>query len=245
MNIKLKILAIGVSLLLLNSCDDDSTSEPPSNPINKIMALGASRVEGDRPEFESFRYELWKDLIENGWTFDFIGTRSDEASYPAFNNNNFDNDHEGRGGWTSGQILGGLNDWLAQTGPPDIVLFSSPGGNDILEGLDYDQGISNINAIIDVLQAKNPNVTIIIEQPAQFTSALMIAVPAYADALERVQQEVVTIATEQSTASSRVIPVDMYTGFSDSLMADLVHYNDAGAEFIATRYYNVLVNILE
>ena len=29
---------------------------------------------------------------------------------------NFDIDHEGRGGWTSGEILDGLNDWLNQTG---------------------------------------------------------------------------------------------------------------------------------
>ncbi|MEM9832147.1 MAG: GDSL-type esterase/lipase family protein [Bacteroidota bacterium] len=242
MKVKHKILMIGIALLLFNSCDDDSTLEPPSN---RIMALGASRVEGNRPEFESFRYELWKDLIENDWTFDFIGTRSDDASYPAFNNKNFDNDHEGRGGWTSEQILDGINDWLDQTGSPDIVLFSTPGGNDILEGLDYNQAISNINAIIDVLQAKNPNATIIIEQPAQIRSALMIAVPAYKDAFERIQQDIVTIATEQSTASSQVILVDMYTGFSDSLLADLVHYNEAGAEFIATRYYNVLVNVLE
>ena len=37
----------------------------------------------------------------------------------------------------------------------------------------------------------------------------------------------------------------MFTGFNDSLMADDVHYNKAGAEFIANRYYNVLVSILE
>ena len=59
------------------------------------MILGASRVEGDRPNYESFRYELWKDLIENNWTFDFIGTQLDSRFYPLFNNLNFDTDHEG------------------------------------------------------------------------------------------------------------------------------------------------------
>lgn len=59
-------------------------------------------VEGSRPEFESFRYELWKDLKENNWTFDFIGTQSDNASNPSFNSYDFDIDHEGRGGWISG-----------------------------------------------------------------------------------------------------------------------------------------------
>ena len=32
---------------------------------------------------------------------------------------NFDVDHEGRSGWTSGEILNGLGDWLNQTGPAD------------------------------------------------------------------------------------------------------------------------------
>jgi lysophospholipase L1-like esterase len=37
----------------------------------------------------------------------------------------------------------------------------------------------------------------------------------------------------------------MFTDFNDNLLADDVHYNQAGAEFIATRYYNKLENILE
>jgi|TARA_B110000259_G_C13945670_1_gene374599 hypothetical protein len=39
---------------------------------------------------------LWKDLKENNWTFDFIGTRSDNASYPSLSGAEFDTDHEGR-----------------------------------------------------------------------------------------------------------------------------------------------------
>ena len=35
------------------------------------------------------------------------------------------------------------------------------------------------------------------------------------------------------------------TGFNDGLLADNVHYNESGAEFIANRYYNVLANVLE
>ena len=97
----------------------------------------------------------------------------DNASYPTFQNLTFDNDHEGRGGWTSGEILDGLEDWLDQTGPVDIVLFSSPAGNDALQGLPYNQAIVNINGIIDVLQADNPNVTIVIEQMAPGHSSIM------------------------------------------------------------------------
>lgn len=240
-----KILTLVITLFFLNACkkEDEPNPKPQSQSINKILPLGASRVEGSRPEFESFRYEVWKDLKENNWTFDFIGTQSDNASYPSFNSYDFDIDHEGRGGWTSGQILDGLNGWLSQTGPPDIVLFSSPGGNDILNSQDYNQTIANINAIIDQLQTNNPNVTIIIEQPAGGLSSFMTT--QYTNVFNQMRQDVLTIANDQTTSTSQVIAVDMFTGFTDSLLADDVHYNEAGAEFIATRYYNVLTNVLE
>ena len=244
----MKILVIGISLLLFNSCskdNDDSTEiiNPVSNSINKIMALGASRVAGDRPEYESFRYELWKDLTENNWTFDYTGTQLDQASYPLVNNLSFDTDHEGRGGWTSGEILNVITNSLSQTGPPDIVLFSTPGGNDALQNLPYNQMLLNIKAIVVALQNANPEVTIIIEQGAPARSDAMT--PELTNYFNQLKQDVLTIATESSTTSSQIIAIDMFTGFTDSLFADEVHYNEAGANFIATRYYNVLVNILE
>tara|TARA_B110000305_G_scaffold196020_1_gene220884 strand:+ start:365 stop:1102 length:738 start_codon:yes stop_codon:yes gene_type:complete len=245
MKLKLKIFGLVTSLLMLNACNKDESSSPKpiSTSINKIMPLGASRVEGAKPDFESYRYELWKDLKQNNWTFDFIGTQSDNASYSSFNGNEFDFDHEGRGGWTSGEILNGLDDWLNQTGATDIVLLSSPGGNDALQGLPYSQAVSNINAIIDVLQVDNPNVTIIIEQMAPGRSDIMTS--ELTGFFEQMQQEVLSIASNQTTTTSQVIAVDMFTGFNDGLLADDVHYNESGADFIANRYYNVLVNILE
>lgn len=243
-------LACGLMLLSVACNKEDepaaecsSSQNPQSTSINKILPLGASRVQGARPVFESFRYELWKDLQDGGWTFDYIGTLEDPADYPEYADLTFDLDHEGRGGWRSGQILEGLDGWLEQTGPPDIVLFSSPGGNDALQGWPYEQVIENVNAIIDVLQADNPNVTIIIEQLAPGHSDIMTG--ELADYFANIQQDVVTISQQQTTATSQVIPVDMATGFTDDLLADDVHYNEDGAAFIAARYYDALVGVLE
>ena len=234
-----------LSAFLVFACDnaDDISPKPISTSINKIMCLGASRVEGARPDFESYRFDLWKELKDNNWAFDFIGVQSDNGNYPSFNGAEFDTDHEGRGGWTSGEILDGLDYWLSQTGSPDIVLISSPGGNDALTELPFSQAVSNVNSIIDVLQADNSNVTIIIEQMAPGHSDIMTT--ELTEFFEQMQQEVLNIAAGQSTDSSQVIVVDMFMGFSDGLLADDVHYNEAGAEFIANRYYNVLANILE
>lgn len=236
-------------LFVLGACkkdeieaSEDLTPKPQSTSINKIMPLGASRVEGSRPDYESFRYELWKDLVENNHTFDFIGTMTDNGSYPNVGGNSFDPDHEGRGGWTSGQILSSLDSWLDQTGAPDIVLFSSPGGNDALEGLDYNQMISNVNSIIDKLQARNANVTIIIENMAPGHSSIMGG--ALGTYLSNLQQDLPGLASNQSTSSSQVIVVDMNTGFTDAMLADDVHYNQQGAVFIADRYYSVLSGVL-
>ena len=235
-------------LFVFTACTDDEGTtvnevDPPSDALNKIMPLGASRVEGARPVFESYRYELWKLMLDGNYSVDYIGTMEDESNYPTYAGQSFDDDHEGRGGWTSGQILDGINNWLDQIDTPDIVLFSSPGGNDALENLPYEDAISNINAIIDALQAKNANVTILIEQLAPARSELMVEpLRTY---FNRMQADVVKIANEQSTASSTVIPVDMASGFNDAMLADDVHYNETGAKFIATRYYDVLINLLQ
>ena len=166
-----------------------------------------------------------------------------DSTYPQFNNMIFDCDHEGRGGWTSNDILEELYNWLSQTGPPDFVLFSSPAGNDALEELSYTQALSNINDIIDVIQEFNPNTTIIIEQMAPARSDIMT--PELTSFLEQMKKDILTIAEIKTTSKSKVIAIDMYTGFNDSLLADDVHYNEDGAKFIAERYFDVLVNILE
>ncbi len=242
---RLLILVLSI-VFIFTSCEEETVSpenNTPSTSINKIMPLGASRVEGARPVFESYRYELWKLLIDGGYTFDYIGTVDDESSYPAYAGQSFDLDHEGRGGWTSGQILNGIEGWLSEAGAPDIVLFSSPGGNDALTGQSYEQAVSNVNAIIDIIQTANPNVTIIIEQLAPARSELMTGqLKAFFDQMNK---DVVTIAADQSTETSKVVVVDMSTGFTDALLEDDVHYNEAGARFIANRYYDVLKNRLQ
>ncbi|MEO0525899.1 MAG: hypothetical protein AAFZ89_01665 [Bacteroidota bacterium] len=225
-----------------NTTTDTNTNSVPSTSANKIMPLGASRVAGARPEYESYRYDLWKLLIDDGYDFDFIGTETDNATYPDFNGLRFDTDHEGRGGITSSGILAEIDVWLRDLGTiPDIVLFSSPGGNDGID--DYARTISNINAIIDAIQAVNPNVTIFLELPAPPLSNEQTQ--EFLDFYNRALQDIPMLAQQQTTSTSNVLTVDMMTGFNDSFLADDVHYNLAGAAFIANRYYDVLINILE
>jgi len=237
---------IGFVMVGLISCGDEPIEQTNTNTnttINKIMALGASRVEGNRPKYESFRYETWKELIENNYSIDFIGTQNDPGSYPVVENLNFDPDHQGRGGWTSGDILDQLESDLDMAGTPDVVLFSSPGGNDALQNLPYDEAIGNINEIVDILQEVNPNVTLIIEQMAPGRTDIMTE--ELLNYFNQLQDEILIIAKNKATTTSQVIAVDMFSGFTDAMLADDVHYNTKGAMFIAQRYYDVLTQVLE
>ncbi|PRX57595.1 lysophospholipase L1-like esterase [Flagellimonas meridianipacifica] len=233
-----------VFLLFSCSSDPENVSETPlpNNSENKIMPLGASRVAGARPQYESYRYELWKLLVGSGAEFDFIGTENDNANYPDFNSLSFDRDHEGRGGINSSEIRLGIDEWLRESGTPDIVLFSSPGGNDDLTSITYEGVLENINAIVDAIQAINPNATIIIEQAAPPMTSEQT--PEFLAIYNQIIEDVVTIAESQSTSTSKVLTVDMATGFTDAMLADDVHYNEAGAQFIANRYFEILQTIL-
>ena len=199
------------------------------------MPLGDSRVEGGRPDYESYRYELWRNLIENGWEFDFIGTRTDDAGYPAFLTQEFDTDHEGTGGAESKDILTELEDVLSCQGSPDVVLLGI-GGNDFLAGSSVADVIQNINEIVDLLQTNNDSVTIFLEQIAPGVTSFMT--PALTTTLTDFNTAIADVATSQTTGISRVIAVDMEIDWSDDYMADEIHYNEAGAKVVADRYYD-------
>ena len=68
------------SIFIICSCVNEASineinsSSTPSTSDNKIMPLGASRVDANRPYFESYRYELWKLLLNSELEFDYVGT---------------------------------------------------------------------------------------------------------------------------------------------------------------------------
>ena len=249
----MKIYILKSSLLLfllfsISSCskDDENDISTACKSIEKgttIMPLGASRVQVFPGLFESYRYELWKDLVDGAFEFDFVGTNQDLWEYESYKNFCFDNEHEGRGGWTAAQINANIDTWLKSVGDVDIVLFSSPGGNDALSGADFNGIVANINAIIDKIQAHNPNITIIIEQLAPGKSSFMT--DEYKLLFAQMKTVIAQIASSQTTTTSRLIVVDMATGFTDDMLADDIHYNKVGAAFIAERYYNKLAPLLD
>lgn len=224
----------------------DTTGSDAGNPDGspqasalKILPLGDSRVEGDRPDHESYRYELWKMLTDNNIDFDFVGTKMDKANYPDHQGLAFDTDHEGTGGATTDFLLDGIDETLEDE-IPDLVLLGI-GGNDLNNGTSIEDTIANIAQLIDGIQLKSPNVTIILEQIAPAKSTFMTA-ERYAT-LEAFNTEIQKLANDKSSEASEVVTVDMALDWSDDYLADDLHYNEMGAAVVASRYYKVLTTV--
>ena len=212
-------------------------------PFLIIFLLGlliqfVSCKKGDDDGYESYRYELWKKCISNNYTIDFLGMQYDDGNYPDFNGFSFDRDHEGIGGIETEGVLDNIDEVLQQVNDLNIVLLCI-GGNDLLNGTNDPQtAIDNIHLIIDAIQNTHPDVTIFIEKIAPGNNEIMT--PEFQLKLDEFNQLIAALAPIQTNANSNVIAVDMYTGFTENLLADDVHYNQEGALFIAERYFNAI-----
>lgn len=246
---KLISILLYTTLLLANSCksSDESnsrqvnnqmpTNENPTSALYKILPLGDSRVEGATSNSVSYRYDLWRNLISNQWDIDYIGTQTDNTSYPLLLGNTFDPDHEGIGGFKTEDILDNIDAIIQDSGAPDIVLLGI-GGNDLVRNIPVTEAIDNINQTIDILQNSNNNITIFLERIAPGRSNVMTpdALITYNYYIENLS----TVAIEQTNETSKVILVDMSSNWTDAYMADNLHYNQLGAKEIADRYFEAI-----
>jgi hypothetical protein len=191
--------------------------------------------EQDNDSYESYRYELWKNLVDSNYNFDYVGRQKDYGNYKEYSGQEFDNDHEGAGGYESEDILVNIDEILKVISSPDIVLLSI-GGNDLLDGGNPPSvPISNIVQLVEKLQTHNSNVTIFLEQIAPANSETMTS--SLTNNINDFNSQIISIADSLSTNTSKVIALDMNTNFNESYLADDVHYNEAGAKFIADIYF--------
>jgi lysophospholipase L1-like esterase len=234
--------------LLCVSCKSKDPITLTSNSEIQILTLGDSRVEGGRPTFESYRYELWKNLVTAGiQDFDFIGSIEDDGTFEDFKGLPFDLDHEGTGGATTDYTLE-IAQRLAKGGNVGDIVLLGIGGNDLVDEVNtVSQTLENINKIIDVLQSVNENVIIFLEQIAPSRSDFMT--PELAAKIDEFNEGILVVAKNQNEpvegwtqpiTTSRVIPVTMGTDWKDEYMADEVHYNEAGGKVIADRYFTAM-----
>jgi len=213
----------------------------PQKTIN-ILPLGDSITQA-RYDQLSYRYPLWKLLLDAGKDINFIGTQNqtynDTRSWPSYNSLPFDQDHEGHSGQTADWILDHLDDYFPQYEElADIVLIHL-GTNDLLWTDDEPLTIKNDLAnVIDKLRTHNPSIKIVLAKitPFDYAGQFLGNDNDFNATLD-------SLANEKSQDDSPVIIVDMATGFDiDEHTFDGLHPNAAGEELMAQRWFDALIN---
>lgn len=212
----------------------------------RVQALGGSLTNGYGGQ-QSYRYPLWKLLLDQGANFDYVGTLTTTdggtPTYPTYLGRTFDRDHEGHSGYTTADLANGLPTWLASY-TPDVSLIHA-GTNDLLFGgtSGPDNAIAGLTQMVAKLRAKNPNVRIVVAQivpvdpthPNWYLTGNYSSVPA---SVVTLNSRIPAWAASLSTTASPITVVDQYTGFdarADTI--DGIHPNTSGEAKLANRWF--------
>jgi lysophospholipase L1-like esterase len=200
----------------------------PAVGVTKIMPLGDSitrGVFGSPVNKWGYRRPLYVNLVNGGYSFDFVGSLSD-GSFP-------DPNHEGHDGWRADQLLTYIWGWLVAQ-EPDVVLLHI-GTNDISAGNQDANKIDSILNVVEDYESENGRrVTVVL--------ALIINRRTYSQATTEYNNEVEAMAISRIAGGDDIIIVDMEGALNYSTdMYDDTHPNDDGYAEMANVWYNALV----
>ena len=244
-------LCLAFSVLLLAN-----TESVKADRTYSILPLGDSITHAEINR-ASYRYFLWKKLIDAGVKFDFVGSMNTqldtyskgETPQPDYQGQIFDKDHEGHFAWEVNHIWGGRNpnnntgsgslgDWM-QNYDFDIALVHL-GTNDAFVGQDNNQTIFELKAIVEKLREDNPNVVTLLARVIPTSKGEREAA-----SVEQLANLIPTIIDEINTEESPVILVDMFEGFdTNELTYDGVHPNEKGEMLMADRWFDAIMAAL-
>ena len=196
----------------------------------------------DDEGYESYRYDLWKLFVDEGWSVDFVGTQVDDGTYSLYDGQSFDTDHEGIGGIETEGVLDNLEEVVNSIETPDIVLLCI-GGNDLLGGDDPQETVDNVSEIIQRIHQLDPNIIVFVEQIAPARADIFTN--EFQDLHSAFNNMILGLGNSVSPDLATVIPVDMSTNWKETFFADDVHYNELGASEVANRYFAAISSRLD
>lgn len=218
-----------------------------------ILPLGNSitQAEVDRA---SYRYALWKRLVDAGISFDFVGSMNSRfARYtdevlplPDHKGKEFDRDHEGHFGWETDEIVkgrlgkdgtgsGNLWQWMKDY-DFDMALIHL-GTNDALRRQSSEQIAVELRQVISTLRSDNPSVVILLAKliPTRWDDNGDGGVAA-------ANRIIPDVAEEMNTDESPVLLVDQTIGFdAERDNYDGLHPNFRGEEKMAQRWFEAIM----
>jgi len=225
--------------------------------VLRILILGDSITQAEANR-ASFRYPLWKKLIDADIKFDFVGsmnTQQDKYSkgtppQPDYRGHAFDKDHEGHFAWEASDIIigrnpnngtgsGNLAQWL-QAYDFHIALVHL-GTNDVFRKQSNAQIAGELKDVIVTLRGDNPHAIILL--------ATMIP-SSKSDRIERgvesMNAVIPDIVKEMDTLISPIILVDQFVGFKlETDSYDGIHPNAIGEEKMAQRWFDAIQAVIQ
>jgi acyl-CoA thioesterase-1 len=221
-----------------------------------ILPLGNSITNGTSV-YNSYRRELWFLLHQGKYNFDLIGSSTKQWMGKTMPDEDFDMEHEGHSGWTTGNMLypqdwdsssGKLQGWLINY-TPDLVLLEL-GTNDVFQCVPVDSAVAHLNTIVGLLRDKNKHVVIFIAQipplGKQWAPKMLCGTKlSYAEVLLDLNSRLSFFAKSLYTKISPVILVDQYSRVNSSTdMYDDIHPNKKGEKEMAQRWFRAMMPYL-
>ncbi len=196
-----------------------------------IMLLGDSITQSNNAHY-SYRYYLWKKLLDSNVNFDFVGSittnNGGNPQWPNYLGQQFDSDHQSHWGLRADEVFNILKQ---QSHKPSIVLLHL-GTNDEIQKQSIDSTKSDLRNIVANLRSKNPSVTIFLAKILPYFSTLN----------PTLNNSLAALVAELNTKSSPVLLVDQHSGFDvNTDTFDRVHPNIRGEQKMADRWYDAIM----
>jgi endoglucanase len=232
--------SIGSATITATTVDGDFAATCSINVINptqgrvlKIMPLGNSITEGYTIP-GAYRLKFWQNLEEAGLHcgVDIVGTLNNNSV-----NGLDDPDHEGHSGWTTGQILAQIDNYMAAE-TPDIVMMHL-GTNDLAQNV-TDQAPANLRGLIDHICAALPI-------DGKLYVSKIIPIGGMGNAASLAYNNMIEDAvTEKQALDLPVFLVDAYSIWSnDYISSDWTHPNQTGYNVLGDFWFNVIKNDIQ
>lgn len=212
----------------------------------QIMLLGdaiTASEEGRR----SYRYYLWRRLVDEELEFDFVGTQhlnhGGKGFWPRHKGLEFDRDHQAHRGWRIDHILNGkdgekdkgnLARWL-DSYTPDVAVVML-GTHDVLQAKQTEWAEREMRRVIKSLRTDNDRIAILLVVPPPMKHE-------NAGFLQPLGQAYTGIAERETTVNSPIRLVDLPRVFDVELHLshDGVQPNNAGEDLIASQVASSLL----
>ncbi|MEI7908428.1 MAG: family 43 glycosylhydrolase [Verrucomicrobiota bacterium] len=201
---------------------------PPTAPVLRIMPLGDSITEGNAIA-GGYRAPLQQLLANAGYNVDFVGTLTNNPG-PLL-----DMDHEGHPGYRIDQIDSGVAGWAATVADPDVILLLI-GTNDYGQDYNTSTAINRLDTLITDMVSLRPKARIVVANLIQRTDN------ATADAaiLSTFNPNIPTIVNNHIALGHKVSFLDMRSGLGPSDLIDGLHFNQAGADKMAAKWFQAI-----